>query len=372
MPLRVLAVQPAAGRGGSERALVSLLAALPGDRFERFVAVNAEPAMRAEMEAAGANVQVVPMRRITTSEGNLYWFGFALRWPLAVFRLIRLIRRHKVDVVVSNSLHTWYAWAAAFVTRRPHVWIAREIVVQSGLALRLERILTRRFATVVVSMSRAIAAQLSPRDGRVFADAPDPARFSPARAGTFRAAHGIPDASALIGFVGRIDTWKGIDVLLDAWAAPSGDPARHLAIAGPTVPDKEDYAADLQRRAVKLPNVHWIGPLPDTGPFMADLDVLVMPSTEPEPFGLVLVEALASGVPGVATDHGGPPEILAGRPDLGLLVPPHDAAALAVAIDELAMPSDAASRRARQPLLVLPPPPWAQLLDEVAAQARVR
>ena len=44
---------------------------------------------------------------------------------------------------------------------------------------------------------------------------------------------------------------------------------------------------------------------------MADLDVLALPSIEPESYGLVLVEALASGTPVVATDHGGPPEIVA-------------------------------------------------------------
>ena len=49
---------------------------------------------------------------------------------------------------------------------------------------------------------------------------------------------------------------------------------------------------------------------------MADLDVLALPSIEPESYGLVLVEALASGTPVVATDHGGPPEIVA-RADAG-------------------------------------------------------
>ena len=69
---------------------------------------------------------------------------------------------------------------------------------------------------------------------------------------------------------------------------------------------------------------------------MADLDVLALPSVEPESYGLVLVEALASGTPVVTTDHGGPPEIVArATPGTARAVAPGDADALAAALLEL-------------------------------------
>ena len=89
---------------------------------------------------------------------------------------------------------------------------------------------------------------------------------------------------------------------------------------------------------------------------MADLDVLAFPSVEPESYGLVLVEALASGTPVVATDHGGPPEIVArATPGAGLVVPPGDADALAAALLEL-LPArrHAERRRARLPAFTPP------------------
>ena len=67
---------------------------------------------------------------------------------------------------------------------------------------------------------------------------------------------------------------------------------------------------------------------------MAALDILVLPSTSPEPFGLVVLEAMASGKPVVATAHGGPLEIITDGA-CGRLVPPGDPAALAVAIEQL-------------------------------------
>jgi glycosyltransferase involved in cell wall biosynthesis len=374
---RVLVVQPVAQTGGSDQALLAMVRGLPADRFETHVVVPEEPMMRAQLEAAGARIHVVPMRRLTRSEGTVYWLGYALAWPVSVARLVALTRRMRAHVLVSNSLHSWYGWAAAWLTRRPHVWIAREIVVGSAAATRLERVLTRRFATVVVSMSRAIAGQLDPRDGRVFTDTVDTERYRPDRAGAFRAAHGIADDAVLVGAAGRIDVWKGIGVLLDAWARVAaevepGTTELRLVVVGPPVPGKEAYERGLRERAASIDGVLWLDPLEDLGPFYADLDAFVMASTDPEPFGLVMAEALASGVPVIATDHGGPPEVLGGHPERGTLVPPRDAAALAAAIRAIAArpPSSSTTRAARPPLWIAEPPPWAELFDEVARRGR--
>jgi glycosyltransferase involved in cell wall biosynthesis len=289
-----------------------------------------------------------------------------------------MIGRLGIDVVHTNSLHSWYGWAAAGLARVPHVWVAREIVVQSRSALLVERFLTRYFATVVVSMSGAIAAQLDPRDGRVFTDRVDLERFSPQRAGLFREQHGIGDGVAVVGSAGRIDVWKGFDVLLDAWnlvmqRRPDDLPPARLIVAGPPVPGKEAYEGALRRRAAAMPNVSWLGEIDDVGAFDADLDVFVLASTQPEPFGLAMVEALACGVPVIATDHGGPVEVLGGRPDRGRLVAPGDAHALAAAIEEFTdpartdeVPSDTETRRARSPRFDADPPAWAALFGEVA------
>jgi glycosyltransferase involved in cell wall biosynthesis len=256
------------------------------------------------------------------------------------------------------------------------VWHAREIVVQSGTALRVERFLTRHFAVRVLCGSQAIADQLDARNTVVVYDTPDPSEFAPERAGAFRRARAIPDDVALVGFVGRIDTWKGLDVLLDAWpAVKAAAPAAHLVVAGPRVRGKEDYAASLSARAAALADVHWLGeqPASDVGDLYADLDVLVVPSTEPEPYGLVVTEALASGTPVVATDAGGVREIVAHvTQGAAQLVPPRDPRALADAIRATVAehgPSTTSSRRARRSLLTLPPGDVAEVLRAAAAGA---
>jgi len=295
------------------------------------------------------------MERISTSHGVGTWARYAAGWPVAVVRLVRLIRTLDIDVVHTNSLHSWYGWAAAALTRRPHVWHAREINVQSGLALRVERLLTRHFATRVIAMSQAIADQLPGSDVVVIHETADATEFSPVRAGRFRSRAGIPDDAPLVGSAGRIDTWKGVDVLLDAFASVKERvPGAHLAVAGGAVAGKEAYFDGLRARAEALPDAHWLGPRTDVPEILADLDVFVMASTEPEPYGLVAVEALASGTPVVMTDAGGPREIAAhATPGTARLVPIGDVVALADGIVDTLMTegsSTSAFRAARPPL----------------------
>jgi glycosyltransferase involved in cell wall biosynthesis len=145
-------------------------------------------------------------------------------------------------------------------------------------------------------------------------------------------------------------------------------PGVELVIAGAPVGGKDGYAAGLQRRAAALPGVHWLGRREDVADLMADLDGFVQVSTEPEPFGLVLVEALASGVPIVAGAEGGPVEILAGASlEAGRLVEPGHPGALAQAVAAILPvgPSSVAARRDRPPLRPVSRARFADLFDGV-------
>jgi glycosyltransferase involved in cell wall biosynthesis len=370
----ILFVQPVAERGGSDQCLLRMVRQLAPQGWRCHVVTPAPHPLAPGLEEAGATLHVVPMRRITKSAGSYgYWAGYALAWPVTVVRLAVLARRVGATVVQSNSLHSWYGWAAAAVVRRPHVWHAREIVVQSGSALRLERWLCRHFATTVVAVSRAVADQLPGAPVVVVHDVPDPAEFGPGNAGRFRGRVGIGDDVPLVGAAGRIDTWKGFDVVLDAAGAiRASRPDAQVVVAGAAVPGKEGYAQALAERASRTPGVHWLGPRDDMPDLLADLDVLVLASTEPEPFGMVLAEALASGVPVVATEGGGPREMLGEVPaDRWRLVAPRDAGALAAAVAE-SVPAGASStarRRARPPVRLEEPTSFSSVFDAAARRS---
>jgi len=361
--IRVLYVQPVAEAGGSDRALLELVRTMPSAEVEVHIAMPGPSPLAHELAEAGATTHVVPMRRITTSGGLGWWVRYAAGWPVAVVRLVLLGRRLRVDLLHTNSLHSWYGWAAALLLRCPHVWHAREITVQSGAALRLEHLLTSRFAALVPAISRAVAEQLPSSNVLVVHDDVDRSRFRPSAAGSFRSTIGIPDDVPLAGVACRLDTWKGIEVAIDAFVVVRRKvPAAEMVIAGLPVAGKDAWAAELRRRAESA-GVHWLGGVADVSPLIADLDVLVALSTDPEPWGLSVAEALAAGCPALVSDHGGAPEILdlAGA-RAGRRVTPDEVGPAAEALmDLLSRPTSTSLRRARPSLLPPIPVDWPAL-----------
>ena len=128
-----------------------------------------------------------------------------------------------------------------------------------------------------------------------------------------------------VGFVGRLEPVKGLDVLVEAFARLSGSVS--LVVAG----------SGSERHRLRGPSVYLRPPVAsyDMPAFLRSLDVLVLPSVtilplHREQFGRVLVEAMAAGVPVIGSSSGAIPEVIG---DAGLVVPERDPAALATAID---------------------------------------
>ncbi len=144
-----------------------------------------------------------------------------------------------------------------------------------------------------------------------------------------RQALGLPDDAYVALYLGRIDMEKGVEVLLDAWRDLDASPeeARLLLVGSPVRnADPEAYLRQLQDRAPA--GCQWLAMRPDVLGVMHAADVLVLPSVWEEPFGRVIIEALATGRPVVASDCGGIPEILDG-PFAEFLFPRGDAESLA-------------------------------------------
>jgi D-inositol-3-phosphate glycosyltransferase len=160
--------------------------------------------------------------------------------------------------------------------------------------------------------------------------------FQPAKPAPSRGSNGC----LRVGFAGQWIARKGIDVLLEAWRAlKSTMPQCDLYLAGgpslwknvSSVASAEEIAARV-RHMERHELVHCVGALPRSAMpgFWSSADVAVVPSLY-EPFGLVALEALACGVPVIASAAGGLKEIVVDG-ECGLLVPPGDAAALTRAL----------------------------------------
>jgi glycosyltransferase involved in cell wall biosynthesis len=147
---------------------------------------------------------------------------------------------------------------------------------------------------------------------------------------------GVADDEVLFGSFGRLQRWKGQDVFVAAAAevARARPRARFVVVGGSVFGLEPDYFEGLKRQADALglgDRLRFTGFRTDVARLMAACDAVCHTSRVPEPFGLVIIEAMSLGRPVVATIGGGPSEIIA-EPGDGLLVPAEDPAALARAM----------------------------------------
>lgn len=129
-------------------------------------------------------------------------------------------------------------------------------------------------------------------------------------------------------YVGRLVASKGVDTLLDALAQTPGATAA-IAGDGPARPQLERRSAELGLTS-RVRFAGWVDSV-EVGRLLGAAKVFVMPSLWDEPFGIVGLEALAAGIPVIATDVGGISSWLTDG-EAGLLVPRGDAAALGAAL----------------------------------------
>jgi glycosyltransferase involved in cell wall biosynthesis len=162
----------------------------------------------------------------------------------------------------------------------------------------------------------------------------NPSRFPTAQRVSMRNSLGIPEVAPVLLFVGRITEEKGIRELLRAFGALklvfSG---AHLILVGPSDAESGVAGAIELLGITQVKDVHSIGFCEAPEAFMSIADVLCLPSYR-EGFGTVVIEAAAMGLPTVGSDIYGLADAVVNE-ETGLLVPPRDAEALAVAISRL-------------------------------------
>ena len=315
-------------RGGAELSLEQLVTA--GGNVRWHVAFLQDGPMVGAVRAAGAGASVIPAGRLRQPH----------RAVGAVWRLARLARRVGADAVLSwmGKAHL-YGGPAARLAGVPAVWF------QHGLPGDppggIDRWAARIPAAGVLTCSEFVAAaqrRLTPRvPVRVVHPAADLGRFDPERQpppAELRRRLGLPAGGPLVGIVGRLQRWKGMHVLVEAMPRVlARHPDARAVVVGGEWKLEPDYPAFLKSRIDDLglaDRVILAGHQGDVPAWMAACDVVVHASDR-EPFGMVVVEAMALGKPVVAGAEGGPREVITDGVD-GLLAPYGDPAALAAAV----------------------------------------
>lgn len=334
----ILLVDHAPFLGGAEVALLNVAVALRELGWE--AAVAAPPTSPLATAALARALPIVPLD-IPPLRG-----GSPRRWARAARTMAATLRGGPWRIVQTNTTRAHLVGAlACAMTGTPLVWLVHDDTLPRWslptLGLRPARIvfvshwLSRRYRRLSLNQGRL----------RVIHNGVRVSRAKRRRKG----GDGVLAAS-----VGRLVRWKGHHHFLEALArAGERHPQLRGRIVGGTHPSDEGagelaggqpYLEELKAQAARLGlsgRVDFSGFVPEMASLWEEVDLAVFAPIRPEPFGLALVEAMASGVPVIAPDEGGPREIVEHGVS-GLLYPPRQVAGLAAALSELA--ADAARR----------------------------
>jgi L-malate glycosyltransferase len=346
--VRVLYVNHTEVVSGAERSLLSLLGGLPPE----VAALVASP--RGRLSQAVQRLGV-PTTSVQGTAGSLRLHPLHTPQALAELSLAATqvrwaARRHRADVLHANSIRAGIVLALAGPTRAAKLVHVRDCLPPGAVSTATLRLIAATATTVIANSRYTAESVRTVAPGarlEVLYNPVDLARFDPSRIdrARARAALGaVGERDVLLGVVGQLSPWKGQDTAIEALAllCEQGVDA-HLLLVGSakfvaraTRFDNRGYLARLHElvdAAGLRERVSWLGERDDVPELMRALDVLLLPSWE-EPFGRALIEAMALGVPVLATDVGGPREIVRDGRE-GFLLAPRQAGAWAQAVGRL-------------------------------------
>ena len=347
---RVVIVGHTAALSGGELALARLAPSL-SDHAEIHVILAEDGPLRDRLESEGISVEILSlseraraMRKDSVTRRGLSAV-VAIDTARYVWKLRRRLRSLRPDIVHTNTLKAaLYGGLSARAAGVPVViWHVRDRISEDYLpptAVRLVRSARRLLADGVIANSEATLHTLAPGGVRSAVIA------SPLEQSITPRTHRVP-GPLVVGMVGRLAPWKGQLLFVDAFADAFGDGDERGVIVGAALFGEEDYEQSVKERIDARgmgDRISLLGFRSDVGAELHELDILVHCSVTPEPFGQVVVEGMAAGLPVIAAGAGGPAEIITDGVD-GILYPMGDRDSLVRALREVA-----SSRRLREVL----------------------
>lgn len=331
--------------------LLTLIKGLDKSNFTAVIVLPRKGPLYAELVDAGIEVHIVPL--LLVSRSSLTPLGL-VKAPFQLVRsllsLLRLFRGRKFDAVHSNTLAVLSGAFYAKLIKVLHVWHVHEIIIHPQSARAFFPLILLLLADKVACNSNATLKALLESQPALFKKAVvimngvEPHQLSrkdlPVGAEIRQRLKIGPD-TLLVAMVGRVNRLKGQRLLVDAAEIAHGsglDKIFYLMVG--SAPDgQEEYLNNLRSRIDRSPISNQILLMKfehNIWPVWEAADIAVVPSTEPESFGMVALEAMTCGKPVIAAAHGGLLDVVING-ETGILVEPGNGRALADAIKRLAV-----------------------------------
>ncbi|MGN0374882.1 MAG: glycosyltransferase family 4 protein [Butyrivibrio sp.] len=328
--VNVLFIHSSSELYGSDRSLLNIVKYINKDKYSVHVILPCPGPLVDEMKKL-PDVKVEIFEVAVLRRKNLSFkggIGYIKDYSRSCKFIKQYIKENNIDLVDTNTAVVFPGAVAAKRCKIKSTWHIREII-KSNLENKVISYIMKHNADVIIANSKASGKALCVPEDKVkvvYNAVEDRERVQ------------VTHTKFTVGMAGRINRWKGQKLLVDAAAIVNKKyPDVVYNIAGDVYSGeeyiKEDLIAYIEEKGLTQ-SVHLLGQVNNMSEFYSGLDIFVLPSTQPEPFGLVVIEAMNFGLPVVATNHGGPVEIIDEGVD-GYLVDWEDATEMADRIIEL-------------------------------------
>jgi glycosyltransferase involved in cell wall biosynthesis len=343
----ILFIHQSADLYGSDKTLLYLVSSIK-NLFHPIIVIPSEGPLSEELKKRNIEFYVMPVIKVSR---QLFKSFAIIKLPFQVYKTIRVLKTklgsRKIDIVHSNTLAVLLG---AFFSKKykiKHVWHVHEIIQQPKIVARSYPFLVNWFSDYVIFNSKASAEYLYSKKpklekkSRIIYNGLDrdiPISTSKnqitLRKNIFKEIH--PE-TIVIGLIGRINKHKGHALALKVFEEliKSGSKNIKLLFIGSAI-KSQTYLIDELNAAIKskkLENlVKIVGFQKDIWNFYDCIDILIVPTTDPEPFGLVAIEGMLSKKPVIAANHGGLKEIVENN-KTGILFEPNNKLKLKEAIE---------------------------------------
>lgn len=329
----IMQIIPELGPGGAEQGCIDIAAELVKAGAKAIVVSHGGPRVPELLRAQASHIKLpVHSKNPAVMIAN-------------IFRLRKLIKKYKVDIVhVRSRAPAWSAWQACKGTRTRFMTTCHAPYNISGK--------TKRFYNSCIAKGERVIAisgfvadylrrnyRIDRRNIRLIHRGIALEKFHPTtvtaeRLITLSRSWRLPDGASIIMLPGRITRWKGHHVLINAMAKLNRPDVFCVLIGSDQ--GRTTYRQELEdsiREKGLEGQIRIVNHCDDMPAAYMLATVVVSASTDPEGFGRIPIEAQAMGRPIIATDHGGARETIL-RGETGWLVPPGDENALATALQE--------------------------------------
>ncbi|WP_304969437.1 glycosyltransferase family 4 protein [Romboutsia ilealis] len=294
---------------GSDRSLLNLLKNLDRSEFNLSVILPCDGPLVEEIKKLN-DVNIIIQELAILRRKNLNIKGI-FSYIKDLFKSINflkgIITENNVDVVYTNTSVVFPGGITAKLLGKKSVWHIREII-SNKFERKVVSFIVNTFSDVIIANSKSTGEAITKNNKKV------KVVYNAIESKPEAKKHQKIDDTIVIGMAGRINRWKGQKLFIDmAKDILNQTNNVKFKIAGDVYKGEEHILEDI-KLYVKEKNIEeyieFLGQVNNMDKFYNSIDIFILPSIQPEPFGLVVIEAMEKELPVVATNHGGPTEII--------------------------------------------------------------